>query len=113
MNSGLIDTFAQQTDVRGQKKKRAIEAAVRLWISLPEEVQSKILSQKEGLLVDLPTIFPYFVSPQDHNLATDFSKAFNEQQIAIFERLDRHEKSLKELGKMLDKAIARRKKNKS
>ncbi len=112
INSELVDIFTEQTDVRGNKKKRAIEAAVRLWISLPEEVQSKILSQSKGLLVDLPSIFPYFVSTQDHGIADDFSKAFQDQQHEILKRFDRLEKAQSELGERLDKVLKRSKKNK-
>lgn len=44
MDSEIADRFAEQVEKRGQKKFRAIEGAIKLWISLPNEVQSLLIA---------------------------------------------------------------------
>lgn len=41
----LFEEFNAQRKTRGQVKKEAIRAMVKLWIQLPEEFQAKLLSQ--------------------------------------------------------------------
>ncbi|GEM_PF-3728206 len=44
----LLDEFERQWKVRGQIQKRAVAAALQLWISLPEDMQAKFISQELG-----------------------------------------------------------------
>lgn len=44
----LVDAFEKQWKARGQIQKRAVEAALQLWISLPEDLQAKLISQELG-----------------------------------------------------------------
>ncbi len=44
----LADEFERQWKARGQIQKRAVAAALRLWISLPEDLQAKLVSQELG-----------------------------------------------------------------
>lgn len=46
MASSVVDAFTEQVDNRGQKKKRSLEAAVRLWVALPQDLQAEFLSQE-------------------------------------------------------------------
>lgn len=45
IDSCLVDEFSKQVDERGQKNKRALAAAVRLWLGLPEAIQARLLNQ--------------------------------------------------------------------
>ncbi len=44
----MLDAFEKQWKSRGQIQKRAVAAAVRLWISLPEDLQARLISQELG-----------------------------------------------------------------
>jgi len=44
----LLNAFEKQWKARGQIQKRAVAAAIRLWISLPEDLQAKLISQELG-----------------------------------------------------------------
>lgn len=44
----MADAFEKQWKARGQIQKRAVAAALRLWISLPEDLQAKLISQELG-----------------------------------------------------------------
>jgi hypothetical protein len=44
----LFEEFDSQRRKRGQVKKKAIRAMVKLWIQLPEEFQAKLLNQSVG-----------------------------------------------------------------
>ena len=44
----LVDVFEKQWKARGQVQKRAVAAALRLWVSLPEDLQAKLISQELG-----------------------------------------------------------------
>jgi len=44
----LVNDFNKQWKARGQIQKRAVEAALRLWISLPEDLQARLISQELG-----------------------------------------------------------------
>jgi hypothetical protein len=46
IKSDLVDAFTQQTDERGYKKKRAIAAAINLWLSLPSDIQSHLFNKE-------------------------------------------------------------------
>ena len=41
----LFEEFNSQRKKRGQVKKEAVRAMVKLWIQLPEEIQAKLLGQ--------------------------------------------------------------------
>jgi hypothetical protein len=43
LDSELVDKFCEQVDIRGFKKKRAIQGAIELWLSLPSALQAYIL----------------------------------------------------------------------
>jgi len=45
IDSALVDEFSNQVDERGYKSKRCLGAMVKLWLSLPEVVQAKLLNQ--------------------------------------------------------------------
>ena len=45
MDSEIVDAFTSQADTRGQVKKSALAAAVRLWTSLPEEIQARLMNR--------------------------------------------------------------------
>ncbi len=45
VSSELFEAFDQQRSDRSQVKKCAVEAAIRLWISLPNEIQARLLSK--------------------------------------------------------------------
>jgi len=44
----IADAFEKQWKARGQVQKRAVAAALRLWVSLPEDLQAKLISQELG-----------------------------------------------------------------
>ena len=44
----LFEEFDSQRKNRGQVKKGAIRAMVKLWIQLPDEFQAKLLNQSTG-----------------------------------------------------------------
>ena len=44
----LLDAFAKQLKARGQVQKRAVAAALHLWISLPEDLQARLIGQELG-----------------------------------------------------------------
>jgi hypothetical protein len=41
----LFDEFNEQRTKRNQVKKGAVASAIKLWISLPEEIQARLLNQ--------------------------------------------------------------------
>jgi len=43
IDSDLADNFLSQADERGYRKKRALAAAIKLWIELPTEIQARLL----------------------------------------------------------------------
>ncbi len=43
--SPLFEAFDKQRLERGQVKKAAVVAAIKLWIELPEEIQARLLNQ--------------------------------------------------------------------
>lgn len=45
VDAGLADSFLNQADTRGYKKKRALASAIKLWTNLPEEIQARLLNQ--------------------------------------------------------------------
>lgn len=45
VDSALVDLFLEQADERGYKKKRALAAAAKLWVELPQEVQARLIDQ--------------------------------------------------------------------
>ena len=44
----IADAFEKQWKSRGQVQKRAVEAALRLWLSLPQDLQASLISQELG-----------------------------------------------------------------
>jgi hypothetical protein len=44
----LFEEFDSQRRKRGQVKKEAVRAMVKLWVQLPEEFQAKLLNQSTG-----------------------------------------------------------------
>jgi len=44
----LANAFEKQWKARWQVQKRAVEAALRLWISLPEDLQARLISKQLG-----------------------------------------------------------------
>ena len=46
MNSEIADEFAAQVEDRGQKKFRAIEGALRLWLTLTSQDQTRWIEGK-------------------------------------------------------------------
>ncbi len=44
----LLDAFEKQWKSRGQVQKRAVAAALHLWISLPKDLQARLISQELG-----------------------------------------------------------------
>lgn len=44
----LFDAFEKQWKSRGQVQKRAVAAALHLWISLPKDLQARLISQELG-----------------------------------------------------------------
>ncbi len=44
----LVDKFQAQIEQRGFKKKRALQGAIELWLSLPDELQVFIISGSCG-----------------------------------------------------------------
>jgi hypothetical protein len=45
IDAGIADKFSDQLETRGQKKFRAIEAALKLWVSLPNELQALLIDE--------------------------------------------------------------------
>lgn len=45
MDPDLVDQFTDQVDERGSKIKRSLAAALKLWITLPEDIQARLLSR--------------------------------------------------------------------
>ena len=43
----ITDAFEKQWKARGQIQKLAVAAALRLWISLPEDLQATLISQED------------------------------------------------------------------
>ena len=54
INPSVSDRFSEQTDNRGQKKYRALEGSIRLWLSLPSEVQALLIANPE---IDIDGIY--------------------------------------------------------
>lgn len=48
LDSELVDAFLKQVESRGFKKKRALGGALKVWISLPTEIQAKTLDDAFG-----------------------------------------------------------------
>jgi hypothetical protein len=48
VKASLLNSFEKQWKARGQVQKRAVAAALRLWISLPEDLQARLMSQELG-----------------------------------------------------------------
>jgi len=48
IKTSLLSSFEKQWKTRGQVQKRAVAAALRLWISLPEDSQARLISQELG-----------------------------------------------------------------
>jgi hypothetical protein len=48
VKTSLVDAFEKQWKARGQVQKRAVAAALRLWVSLPEDLQAKLISEELG-----------------------------------------------------------------
>jgi hypothetical protein len=48
IKTSLLSNFEKQWKTRGQVQKRAVAAALRLWISLPEDLQAKLISRELG-----------------------------------------------------------------
>jgi hypothetical protein len=48
IKTSLLSSFEKQWKTRGQVQKRAVAAALRLWISLPEDLQARLISQELG-----------------------------------------------------------------
>lgn len=46
IKTSLLRSFEKQWKTRGQVQKRAVAAALRLWISLPEDLQARLISQE-------------------------------------------------------------------
>jgi hypothetical protein len=44
----VLNKFEKQWKARGQVQKRAVEAALRLWTSLPEDLQARLLAGGSG-----------------------------------------------------------------
>ena len=44
----MLDAFEKQWKSRGQVQKRAVAAALHLWISLPKDLQARLISQELG-----------------------------------------------------------------
>jgi hypothetical protein len=44
----LLEKFEKQWKARGQVQKRAVAAALRFWMSLPEDLQAKLISEELG-----------------------------------------------------------------
>lgn len=45
MDSELVDLFSDQVRARNYKSKKALAAAVRTWVNLPEEVQRSLYTE--------------------------------------------------------------------
>ena len=45
ISTGLFARFEKQRRERGQIKKVAAEASLRLWISLPDEIQARLINK--------------------------------------------------------------------
>ncbi len=48
LDSALVDRFYEQVESRGFKKKRALQGAVALWVSLPVGLQAHVLAGECG-----------------------------------------------------------------
>jgi hypothetical protein len=48
IETSLLNSFEKQWKKRGQVQKRAVAAALRLWISLPEDLQARLISRELG-----------------------------------------------------------------
>ena len=53
--ASVADAFVKQAKKRGYITKRAIAAAFKLWIGLPEDVQARLMNQslRSNLFLDL------------------------------------------------------------
>lgn len=45
MDCTLVDRFIEQTESRGFIKKRALAGVVKLWLQIPEDLQSRIINE--------------------------------------------------------------------
>jgi hypothetical protein len=52
MSAEVVDTFSAQVQSRNYKSKRALEAAVRVWVNLPEDVQRELYSDTKAPPLD-------------------------------------------------------------
>ncbi|MHC4620352.1 MAG: hypothetical protein ACYTEQ_21595 [Planctomycetota bacterium] len=48
IDADLVDAFIAQVDAQGSKIKRSLAAAVRLWVALPQDVQTRLQNQSLG-----------------------------------------------------------------
>jgi hypothetical protein len=48
MDSEVVDLFTEQAANRNYKSKKALAAAVRVWVNLPEDVQRELYSDVEA-----------------------------------------------------------------
>ncbi len=51
----VFEAFEEQRQQRGQVKKQALSSAIRLWVSLPEDIQARLLNKalKETAFIEL------------------------------------------------------------
>ncbi len=48
MPADIVDRFVEQVNERGFRNKETLIAAARVWVSLPPELQVKLISAKDG-----------------------------------------------------------------
>ena len=55
MDADIVDKFVQQTELRGWVNKRALAAAAKLWLQIPEDIQSRLINEEtsEGTFIAL------------------------------------------------------------
>ena len=71
INCKIADSFTEQVEQRGQKKFRAIEGSIRLWLSLPSEVQALLIANPD---IDIDGIYASLSERLQEALHTELAR---------------------------------------
>lgn len=92
MDEKLVSLFSEQCDERSFKSKKAMAAAVRLWVSLPFDIQSKLQGKgilRGGLEGVLNTLISQLVLAFRNDLTENQRQTFDDEAKQTKQKLDR------------------------
>jgi hypothetical protein len=102
MDHQIVAEFLNQASDRGFTKKRALAAAVKLWIRLPLEMQARLLSQDQERLLRRDQ--EYLLRRQERLLSQDQERLLRRGQGRLLRR-DSEPASVPTLFEMIDEQI--------